>query len=187
MSPQTKIKRLMRRFWGVGGIAACVALVGCGGSKETPAAPAGKSTAAAKATGTPAPSPTAAPASTNRPPQFLSVFSTTDPKDPFNPRAKPKAAASTTATNTAPAVQMVGPQDIIAAIETGFTATLGGTTDRIALVHGLPLEQNRDTTLTITVLGSQRQVKVRPVRILRDAMEARVEGLPNVVTLKVRR
>ena len=184
MSRQNKVSKTIRCLWALSGFVACVTLIGCG-AKETPTAPSGKSSATAKAAGTPAPSPDAATAAvTARPPQYVSVFSTTDPKDPFNPKVKPKA--TTTAANTAP-VQTIGPQDIIAALEAGFTGTFGAPTDRIALVHGLTLEQNRDTTLIITMHGTQRRVKVRPIRILRDTMEAQVEGVPNVATLKVRR
>lgn len=181
MSRHKKISRTLRCLWALVGVSACVALSGCGG-KEAPADTPARSGASAKAV-----SPTAtdtATAATTRPPQFMSMFSTTDPRDPFNPKVKPKLTTSTT---TAPAAPTIGPADIIAAVEAGFRGTFGLATERIALVHGLSLEQNRETTLTITLQGAQRRVKVRPIRILRDAMEAQVEGVPNVVTLKVRR
>lgn len=141
-----------------------------------------KASGSAKAAGPNAASVAATVAA--RPPQLMSVFSTTDPKDPFNPQLKPKSTAITTPTQAAPAA---GPKDIIMALEAGFRGTLGPPTERIALIHGTALEQNRETTVTITLLGAQRRIKVRPTRILRDTMEAQVEGIPNVVTLKVRR
>jgi hypothetical protein len=167
-------------------VAACLVLVGCG-AKETPDTKAPTTSApkaASSRSGAGAVAASIGAASSVRPPQFTSFFSTTDPKDPFNPKSKPQPV---TVTTTAPTAPTLGPKDIIAALEAGFRGTLGPPTERIALVHGTALEQNRETAVPITVLGAQRRVKVRPLRILRDTMEAQVEGIPDVVTLKVRR
>jgi hypothetical protein len=159
-----------------------MALIGCGGGDKSANQPAAITASTAAKTGTPA---LDAPAANSpRPAQYVSVFSTNDVRDPFFPHLKAKAP--TVAANTA-AAPPVGPNDIIAALEAGFKATIGPPSDRIALLYGWQLEQNRETTVTLTVQGAPRRVKVKPLRILRDAMEAQVEGIPNVVTLKVRR
>jgi hypothetical protein len=188
MQPFTKISAELRRAFALGAIALCAALIGCGGKE----APAPDATAPAKSSSAPKPAALGAPSTASaatsalaaRAPQFLSVFSTNDPRDPFHPKVRPKMAA--TAVNTAARTE-AGPGDIIAALEAGFKGTFGPQTERLALIHGAVVEQNLETTLTLPIKGGMRRVKVKPVRILRDTVEMQVEGVPQLVTLRVRR
>jgi hypothetical protein len=176
------ISMVAQRASALAGIGICLALVGCGGGDKSAAPSAAKSSSTAAKTGTPAPGDPAA--SVPKQAQYISTFSTTDVRDPFFPHLKAKAPTVAANTTAAPPV---GPNDIIAALEAGFQATMGPPSDRIALLYGWQLEQNRETIVTVTVQGAPRRIKVKPLRILRDAMEAQVEGIPNAVTLKVRR
>lgn len=116
-----------------------------------------------------------------KPPQILSVFSTNDARDPFHPKLKPKIATASAQQNAQPE-----PNQIVTALEAGFSGTAGTGDDRVALVYGVLLENQRETTLTLYVGGTQRHVKVKPLRILRNAVELQVEGVPQPVTITKR-
>lgn len=169
---------------------ACVALLsvglaGCGGKAvdSTPKAkaPAAKTGTAAKTA--PSIGTTGAGAGTGaKPAQFLSVFSKDDPRDPFHPKLKPKVAAVGTQANAQPE-----PNQIVAALEAGFEGTVGSGDEYVALVYGVLLEKQRETTLTLNVGGAPRRVKVKPLKILRNAVELQVQGIPQPVTITKRR
>jgi hypothetical protein len=120
-------------------------------------------------------------ASAAKPPQILSVFNTNDTHDPFHPKLKPKIATASAQQNAQPE-----PNQIVSAIEAGFSGTVGAGEERVALVYGLLLEKQRETTLSLNVGGTLRHVKVKPLRILRNAVELQVEGVPQPVTITKR-
>jgi hypothetical protein len=79
------------------------------------------------------------------------------------------------------------PNQIVSALEAGFTGTVGSGDERVALVYGVLLQNERETTLTLNVGGAPRRVKVKPLRISRNAVELQVEGIPQPVTITKRR
>jgi hypothetical protein len=117
-----------------------------------------------------------------KPVKFLSVFSTNDSRDPFHPKLKPKAVAAATQANAVPE-----PNQIVSALEAGFSGTVGSGDEYVALVYGVLLEKNRETTLTLNVGGAPRRVKVKPLRIFRTTVELQVEGIQQPVTITKRR
>ena len=159
---------------------ACAAIlfsIGCGKS-PVPANDAGK-TPAKKAATTPSqqtPAAFSAPRST----AFLSIFSTENPRDPFNPQIKPKVA--TAAVLTGPQGDAEAPQ-VIAAIQNGFQGIFASGDERELMVHGVLMRENRESTVTVPINGQLRKLKVKALKIYRNAAELQVEGLSQKVTV----
>jgi hypothetical protein len=136
-------------------------------------------TGATKTSTTPAPqtpAPIAAPF-TNK---FLSVFSTDAPRDPFNPQSRPKSASQPVLTG--PQSELEQPA-LLAAIQNGFQGIFGGAEERLLMVHGVLMPENRETTIVVPVGNQKRRLKVKAVKIYRNAAELQVEGLSQIVAV----
>lgn len=160
----------------VTGALLCAGLLGGCGKAPTPAENVGPkmNKTAAK---TDAPAAVEATVSSNL---FLSAFSTNDPRDPFNPKVKPKSAATV---QQAAAEKEQEQTQLVAALHAGFQGIYGSAEARELYLHGVPLRERRETVVTIPVAGQQRRLRVRPVKIYRNAAELQVEGMSQTVTI----
>jgi hypothetical protein len=121
--------------------------------------------------------PAVAAAFTNK---FLSVFSTENPRDPFNPQVKPKSGSQPVLTGAQGDLQQPA---LLAAIQAGFQGIFGGADERLLMVHGVLMPENRETTVVVPVGGQQRRLKIKAVKIYRNAAELQVEGLSQIVAV----
>lgn len=121
--------------------------------------------------------PTIAAPFTNK---FISTFSTENARDPFNPQIKPKGASGPVMTG--PQSEMEQPQ-LLAAIHAGFQGIFGSGDQRLLMVHGVLMPENRETTVVVAIGGQQRRLKIKAVKIYRNAAELQVEGLTQTVTV----
>jgi hypothetical protein len=111
---------------------------------------------------------------------YLSVFSTEDPRDPFNPNLRVKAAATTVVAGVDSDADAAA---IIAAVQSGFQGIFGSPEARELMVHGVLLRENGRGTIVVPVNGRNRQVKVHATRIYRSAAELQIEGVAQTVTV----
>lgn len=160
--------------------AAVSVLLLCAGCGKSPSAANESGKTAAKKTSSAPLQQTAASVAAPRSKAFLSVFSTENPRDPFNPQLKSKAANA--AVLTGPQTDVDAPQ-IIAAVQAGFQGIFGFGEDRELMVHGLLVRENRETTLTVPINGQLRKLKVKALKIYRNTAELQVEGLPQTITV----
>ena len=136
-------------------------------------------TGATKTSTTPAPQttpPVAAPFTNN----FLSTFSSENPRDPFNPQSRPKGASQPVLTGAQGDLQQPA---LLAAIHAGFQGIFGGADERLLMVHGVLMPENRETVVVVPVGGQQRRLKIKAVKIHRNAAELQVEGLSQIVAV----
>jgi hypothetical protein len=111
---------------------------------------------------------------------FLSTFSTENARDPFHPQIKPKAPAATV---------LAGPQgeteqaQVAGAVQAGFQGIYGTGDDRVVMVHGVLVPENRETPITVPINGQPRKLKVKALKISRNVAELQVEGLSQVITV----
>lgn len=147
---------------------------GCGG---TPA-PA-ELARTAKKPATPAPEVVI---STKRPAEFMSVFSTENPRDPFNPQAKPKKAAAQTP-QQAVVEKEADERSIQMALQAGFKGIYGTATEREVVIYGAFLREKSTATITVPVNGQPRVLKIRAVKISRTVAELQVDGLPQPIAV----
>jgi hypothetical protein len=108
------------------------------------------------------------------------VFSTDAPRDPFNPQSRPKTASQPVLTG--PQSELEQPA-LLAAIQNGFQGIFGGTDERLLMVHGVLMPENRETTIVVPVGNQKRRLKVKAVKIYRNAAELQVEGLSQTVAV----
>jgi hypothetical protein len=130
-------------------------------------------------------STTAAPAATFAVPPpptniVVSVFSTDDPRDPFHPQNKPKAASATVLSGVQSEMEQPA---IVSAVQAGFQGIYGAGEDRELLVYGVLMRENHEATVIVPVNGQHRKLKVKPLKIYRNAAELQVEGVPQAVTV----
>ena len=111
---------------------------------------------------------------------FLSTFSSDNPRDPFNPQVRPKSASQPVLTGAQGDLQQPA---LLAAIQAGFQGIFGGTDERLLMVHGVLMPENRETTVVVPVGGQQRRLKIKAVKIYRNAAELQVEGLSQIVAV----
>src|ERR1051325_242894 len=161
-----------------GAFAAILLLAGCG--KAPAAQNESVKTGVKKTSTTPPPQQTAAKTAAAPKTAFLSVFSTDNPRDPFHPQIKPKAAATPVIAGVPSDIE--APQ-LIAAVQNGFQGILASTDERELLVYGVLLRENQQATITVSLKGQQRKLKVKALKIYRNAAQLQVEGLPQPVTL----
>ena len=136
-------------------------------------------TGATKASTTPAAQtpPLVAAPFTNK---FLSTFSVDNPRDPFHPQVKARSASGPVLTG--PQSESEQPQ-VVAAISAGFQGIYGSGDERLLMVHGVLMPENRETTIVVPVGGQPRRLKVKAVKIYRNAAELQVEGLSQTVAV----
>ena len=116
------------------------------------------------------PPPLAAPF-TNK---FLSTFSAENPRDPFHPQLKPKASSQPVLTG----VSAEGDHSrLISAIQAGFQGIYGTGEERVVMVHGVLVPENVETTIVV----QGRKLKVKALKVFRNAAELKVEGLAETV------
>lgn len=162
-------------------LASSLLLAGCGGKpEEAPAAakPKEKSTSAAASASAPTNAEPIAVART------MSAFSTNALKDPFFPRSKPREADRPKTAAAAPNEPPSGAA-IQAALQAGFRGIYGTAEERIALVHGVALQQGKAAVIPVTIDGQARRLTARVTRVVRNAVELQVEGAPQPITLTV--
>ncbi len=112
---------------------------------------------------------------------FVSVFSTNEARDPFNPRMKPKSPETVA---QAAVAQQVEQNQLVTALQRGFQGIYGNAVDgRELYLYGVMLREKRESILAVPVDGEIRNIRVRPVKIYRNAAELQVEGLAQTVTL----
>ena len=136
-------------------------------------------TGATKTSTPPAPQttpPVAVPFTNN----FLSTFSSESPRDPFNPQDKPRGASKPVLTGAQGDLQQPA---LLAAIHAGFQGIFGGADERLLMVHGVLMPENRETVVVVPVGGQQRRLKIKAVKIHRNAAELQVEGLSQIVAV----
>jgi hypothetical protein len=110
----------------------------------------------------------------------VSVFSTDNPRDPFHPQNRAKSPSATA---------LAGPQgeaeqgQTATALQAGFQGIYGSGEDRELLVYGVLLRENHDATVIVPINGQQRKLKVKALKIYRNAAELQVEGVPQPVTV----
>jgi hypothetical protein len=170
----------LRGLFAPAALAACVLLCGCGKAKPAADNAGAKMTGAQKPSTTPSSQTSVASAITPSANRFLSVFSTENARDPFNPKAHPRGAVSAT---VAGVDGETDPNQLAAAVQAGFQGIFGSPDARELMVHGVLLRENRQGTITVPVNGRNRQIKVRPTRIFRNTAELQVEGVPQIVAL----
>ncbi len=161
----------------------CLLLAACGKKDATGNLGAKMAGGAAKKPAA-ATAPASAPATSalSRPAEYLSMFSTNDPRDPFHPKVKIKSAQAAAASTENE------PTQISKALETGFQGIYGSLEDRVALIYGILLQEKKEAFVNVPMEGKVKRVKIKALRILRNAVELQVEGVPQVVTLtKARR
>jgi hypothetical protein len=112
--------------------------------------------------------------------KFLSTFSVDNPRDPFHPQAKRKT--SSTPVLTGPQSESEQPQ-VVAAISAGFQGIYGSGDERLLMVHGVLMPENRETTIVVPVGGQPRRLKVKAVKIYRNTAELQVEGLSQTIAV----
>lgn len=112
--------------------------------------------------------------------KFLSTFSVDNPRDPFHPQAKPKTSSGPVLTG--PQSESEQPQ-VLAAIQAGFQGIYGSGDERLLMVHGVLMPENRETTIVVPVGGQPRRLKVKAVKIYRNTAELQVEGLSQTVAV----
>src|SRR5262245_30962593 len=102
-------------------------------------------TGATKTSSAPAPQtpPAIAAPFTNK---FLSTFSVENPRDPFHPQSKPKSSSGPVLTG--PQSESEQPQ-VLAAIQAGFQGIFGSGDERLLMVHGVLMPENRETTIVV--------------------------------------
>lgn len=111
---------------------------------------------------------------------FVSTFSTDNPRDPFHPQNKPKTASATVLTG-APSETEQGA--VATAVQAGFQGIYGSGEDRELLVYGMLLRENKETVVTVPMNGQRRKLKVKALKIYRNAAELQVEGVPQPITV----
>jgi hypothetical protein len=111
---------------------------------------------------------------------FVSVFSTDNPRDPFHPQNKPKAAAATVLSGPQSEVEQ---SQVASAIQNGFQGIYGFGEDRELLVYGVLLRENREATVIVPVNGQPRKLKVKATKIYRNTAELQVEGVAQLITV----
>lgn len=152
-------------------------LAGCGKKEE-----AASNLGAKMKPGGAVPAPTPAPETlAEKAPVFVSVFSTNNTRDPFNPRARPQEAATPA---TAAATRVAEQGALVTALQEGFGGVYGAKGAYFAVINDEILEMKRDTIVWVTVNGERKKLKVRPLKILPGIAELKVEGVPQTVTVR---
>ena len=115
---------------------------------------------------------------------FISYFSTNEPRDPFNPKARPKQAP----TAMSAAVEKKMEQDsLVLALQKGFAGVYGGSGTYFAVLNDEILEVKKDTILSLVINGERKRLKVRPLKILPGVAELSVEGVAQPVIVRAGR
>jgi hypothetical protein len=112
--------------------------------------------------------------------KFLSTFSVDNPRDPFHPQVKIKSSSGPVLTG--PQSESEQPQ-VVAAVSAGFQGIYGSGDERLLMVHGVLMPENRETTIVVSVGGQPRRLKVKAVKIHRNAAELQVEGLSQLIAV----
>jgi hypothetical protein len=162
-------------------LAAWVLAWAVGGSIAAQAAatsPTGKTPAKKTSTTPPAQaSVTVPPLPTNT---FVSVFSTDNPRDPFHPNIKSKRASQPVLTGVPGDLDQ---SQLVTVVQNGFQGIYGTGDERLLMVHGMLMPENRETTIVVSVNGQQRKLKVKALKIYRNTAQVQVEGLPQPITV----
>ncbi len=131
-------------------------------------------------TSAPAPATVASAKTIGRPSEFLSLFSTNDPRDPFHPKSRPKTAP--TAQETKAAIESeVGAVE--KAVQAGFSQIISFGESKILVLFGQLLEEGKEKTFTVNVSGNPRKMRIKAMKILRNTAELKIEGIPQVVSV----
>ncbi|MDX1952440.1 MAG: hypothetical protein SFY81_09655 [Verrucomicrobiota bacterium] len=152
-------------------------LLGCGKSADTTATTTPKT--AAK------PLPVAAvetaTATLSTLPSPKSVFETNNPgKNPFFPNSAPAAQKQ----QPGEAPKAAAPKANLASLlQEGFQGIFGTANERMALIHNVVVEMNKETIIPMTIDGKRQDVRVRPVRILKNSVTLTVAGDSQPITL----
>jgi hypothetical protein len=112
--------------------------------------------------------------------KFLSTFSVDNPRDPFHPQVKAKPSSGPVLSGSPSESEQPA---VVAAISAGFQGIYGSGDERLLMVHGVLMPENRETTIVVPVGGQPRRLKVKAVKIYRNAAELQVEGLSQVIAV----
>jgi hypothetical protein len=151
--------------------AGCLAgllFTGCSGQKNVPA---GSGTAPKTTVSS---QKTSGVMSTNRIARSVFTIDETS-RDPFNPHAKRKTAATVA---EAPPRQSVDFQGLLQA---GFQGVVGSGERRIAIIHNVLFEPGRQATMSLGTGSGEQRVSVRCREVNRSSVVLEVQGCPQPI------
>lgn len=178
MPPKTSIRSWNRRG-GAAALGLSLLLAACGKAPK-PADNVGPKMKAGAAKAAPTPAESLLSKSNI----FISYFSTNEPRDPFNPKARPKQAPTVM---SAAAEKKMEQDSLVLALQNGFAGVYGGSGTYFAVVNDEILEVKKDTILSLVVNGERKRLKVRPLKILPGVAELSVEGVAQPVIVRAGR
>lgn len=177
--------KIISKFHGACWAAALAAglAAGCGDAK--PGQGAAKPGAAKSSSPAVAAAP-AAPSDAGKKEEFAkSVFMVRpDSRDPFFPSSSRFNHEPTQPTELKKG-QEASPNAVASALQSGFQGVYRTATERVALVHNVMLEVDKETTVPMSVDGRDQRIKVRCLRILKGSVVLTVDGHAEPITLKL--